>query len=140
MGTAKQKRSIELLTVLCTVFGAWVTNSYLVIYTMGTVYSGYEFLLIEILVLSTWYVIPALLFAMAHPSPSKSLLLILGTFIAILLLATSQIHVVLNPDLGWHTLAFDWLRIAAHFLVVIPVFGIVGYLFEKKRHAEKRDT
>ena len=125
----KQQLAIEILTVLSTVFGAWVVTSYLIIRTVGIEYTGSTFLYLKLSVLGAWYVIPAILISIAIPSESKFRLLALSTIITTLLLVTAGMEV--NSELNLTTRILAWLEMTADKIIVIPIFAIVGHFLRK---------
>jgi hypothetical protein len=130
--------SIELLGVLATVFGSFFMNTVILNIAGGRTYEGYQMVYLDLMVFYAWYTVVGLLISIAHPKPSKFRLLIIGVLVATVLILSSQGWI--DPSIGVLSKINSWLIGYAQYIVVIPVFFVVGVFTEKYAHAQSKYT
>ena len=135
MKTTKQKRAIEALAILCTVFGTYMISTLVLVLFGGVTYTGYELTLKELALYVLWYVLSGYLLALAHPNPNRRLMVTISVIIVVFLFATSSTWI--DPALGWYETISIWLFSGINYLIVLPIFWTIGHFAE---HATKESA
>jgi cell shape-determining protein MreC len=95
---------------------------------------------LSLMAFCAWYTVVGLLVSIAHPKPSNFRLFIISVLVATVLILSSQ---------GWNDSSIDvlnrtnsWLMGYAQYIVVVPVFFVIGVFTEKYAytHAQNRYT
>jgi hypothetical protein len=130
--------SIELLGIIATVFGSFFMNTIILNMADGRTYEGYQMYYLNLLVFCAWYIAVGLLISIAHPKPSKYVLLIIGILVATVLILSSQGWI--DPSIDFISKINSWLIGYANYILVIPVFFVIGIFAEKYVHAQSNCT
>jgi hypothetical protein len=133
-----KQHSIELLGIIATVFGSFFMNTIILNMADGRTYQGYQMVSLNLLVFCAWYIAVGLLISIAHPKPSKYGLLIIGILVAIVLILSSQGWI--DPNVDFISKINSWLIGYANYIIVIPVFYVIGIFTEKYVHAQSNCT
>ncbi len=133
-----KQHSIELLGILATVFGSFFMNTIVLNAVDGRTYEGYQMVYLNLLVFCAWYIVVGLLISIAHPKPSKYGLLIIGVLVATVLILSSQGWI--DPSIDLISKINSWLIGYANYIIVIPVFFVIGVFIEKYTHAQSNYT
>lgn len=133
-----KRHSIELLGILATVFGSFFLNTVILNIGDGYTYEGNRLFCTNLFVFCAWYIVVGFLVSISHPKPSRYNLLFFGVLIATVLILSS--HGWTDPDIGFFSKLNSWLIDFAQYIVVIPVFFIVGMFAEKYTCAQSKNT
>jgi uncharacterized membrane protein (Fun14 family) len=133
-----KQHSIELLGILATVFGSFFMNTIILIMADRSSHKGFQMVYLNLLVFCAWYLVVGILISIAHPKPSKYVLLIIGVLVAAVLILTSQGWI--DPNIDLISKINSWLIGYANYIIVIPVFFVIGMCAEKCVHAQSRYT
>jgi len=129
-----KQHSIELLGILAAVFGAFFMNTVILNIAGGFTYERYQIVYFDLVVFCAWYTVVGLLISIAHPKPSKFRLLLIGVLVATVLILSSQGWI--DPSIDLVSRINSWLIVYAHYIVVIPVFFVVGMFTERCAHVQ----
>lgn len=104
----------------------------------GRTYEVQQMVYLDLMVFCGWYSVVGLLISIAHPKPSKFRLLIIGVLVATVLILSSQGWI--DPSIDLISRINSWLIGYANYILVIPVFFLVGMFSEKYAHAQSKYT